>query len=53
MNWLLRSTTQPTCVHDVMWWFCTALDKYARLVPPPTVNDDNREVRYRFKLISD
>ncbi|KAF9800372.1 hypothetical protein SFRURICE_015882 [Spodoptera frugiperda] len=31
MNWLLRSATQPTCVHDVMWWFCNALDKFARI----------------------
>ncbi|CAG9781999.1 unnamed protein product [Diatraea saccharalis] len=43
LNWLLRSTTQPTCVHDVMWWFCSALDKYARTVPPPPALDDNKE----------
>ncbi|XP_050560251.1 E3 ubiquitin-protein ligase MYCBP2 isoform X7 [Spodoptera frugiperda] len=44
MNWLLRSATQPTCVHDVMWWFCNALDKFARIVPPPSLAlDDNKE----------
>ncbi|XP_063374022.1 E3 ubiquitin-protein ligase MYCBP2 [Cydia amplana] len=43
LNWLLRSSTQPTCVHDVMWWFCTALDKYARIVPPPLALEDNKE----------
>ncbi|XP_052752649.1 E3 ubiquitin-protein ligase MYCBP2 isoform X3 [Galleria mellonella] len=43
LNWLLRSATQPTCVHDVMWWFCSALDKYARIVPPPLSLDDNKE----------
>ncbi|KAL0852363.1 hypothetical protein ABMA28_000563 [Loxostege sticticalis] len=43
LNWLLRSTTQPTCVHDVMWWFCNALEKYARTVPPPVNIDDNKE----------
>ncbi|CAK1554738.1 unnamed protein product [Leptosia nina] len=43
LNWLLRSTTQPTCVHDVMWWFCNALDSYARIVQPPDPADDNKE----------
>ncbi|XP_028172131.1 E3 ubiquitin-protein ligase highwire-like [Ostrinia furnacalis] len=43
LNWLLRSTTQPTCVHDVMWWFCNALEKYANAVPPPASVDDNKE----------
>ncbi|XP_069365103.1 E3 ubiquitin-protein ligase MYCBP2 isoform X3 [Maniola hyperantus] len=43
LNWMLRSTTQPTSVHDVMWWFCNALDKYARIVPPPLVIEDNKE----------
>ncbi|XP_038216347.1 E3 ubiquitin-protein ligase highwire [Zerene cesonia] len=43
MNWLLRSTSQPTCVHDVMWWFCNALDSYARIVQPPDPSDDNKE----------
>ncbi|XP_048488841.1 E3 ubiquitin-protein ligase MYCBP2 [Plutella xylostella] len=42
MNWLLRSVTQPTCVHDVMWWFCNALDKFARIVPIIPA-DDNKE----------
>ncbi|XP_064076475.1 E3 ubiquitin-protein ligase MYCBP2 [Vanessa tameamea] len=43
LNWLLRSTSQPTSVHDVMWWFCNALDKFARIVPPPLSYDDNKE----------
>ncbi|RVE51528.1 hypothetical protein evm_003798 [Chilo suppressalis] len=43
LNWLLRSTTQPTGVHDVMWWFCSALDKYTRTVPSPPPLDDNKE----------
>ncbi|CAB3259020.1 unnamed protein product [Arctia plantaginis] len=43
LNWLLRSATQPTCVHDVMWWFCNALDKFARIVPPPLAIEDNKE----------
>ncbi|XP_041987793.1 E3 ubiquitin-protein ligase highwire [Aricia agestis] len=43
LNWLLRSTTQPTSVHDVMWWFCNALDKYARMLPPSASYADNKE----------
>ncbi|CAH0716569.1 unnamed protein product, partial [Brenthis ino] len=43
LNWLLRSTTQPTSVHDVMWWFCNAIDKFARIVPPPLSFEDNKE----------
>ncbi|KAJ2954521.1 hypothetical protein O0L34_g2805 [Tuta absoluta] len=43
MNWLLRSSTQPTSVHDVMWWFSAALDKFARIVPPPLALDDSKE----------
>ncbi|GBP93144.1 hypothetical protein EVAR_69406_1 [Eumeta japonica] len=39
----LRSVTQPMCVHDVMWWFCTALEKYARLASPATSADDNKD----------
>ncbi|XP_059059876.1 E3 ubiquitin-protein ligase MYCBP2 [Achroia grisella] len=35
LTWLLRTGSHPSCVHDVMWWFCTALDKYASIVPPP------------------
>ncbi|XP_028043251.1 E3 ubiquitin-protein ligase MYCBP2 isoform X2 [Bombyx mandarina] len=43
LNWLLRSATQPICAHDVMWWFCTALEKFARIVPPPHIVEDNKE----------
>ncbi|KAJ0183668.1 hypothetical protein K1T71_000091 [Dendrolimus kikuchii] len=46
LNWLLRSTSQPVCVHDIMWWFCTALDKYARIVPPPLILEDNKEENF-------
>ncbi|XP_050683096.1 E3 ubiquitin-protein ligase MYCBP2 [Leptidea sinapis] len=42
LNWLLRSTTQPTSVHDVLWWFCNAIDSYAAIAHPST-NDDNKE----------
>lgn len=26
MNWLMRSVTHPTCLHDLMWWFVTSLN---------------------------
>nr|CAH7734771.1 unnamed protein product [Callosobruchus chinensis] len=25
LNWLLRSVTQPVCLHDLLWWFVTSL----------------------------
>ncbi|XP_056648043.1 E3 ubiquitin-protein ligase MYCBP2 isoform X1 [Diorhabda sublineata] len=25
LNWLLRSVTQPICIHDLLWWFVTSL----------------------------
>ena len=25
MNWLLRSVTQAVCLHDLLWWFVSAL----------------------------
>lgn len=25
LAWLLRSVTQPTCLHDLLWWFVAAL----------------------------
>ena len=25
LNWLLRSVTQPTCLHDLLWCFVAAL----------------------------
>ncbi|XP_050301011.1 E3 ubiquitin-protein ligase MYCBP2 isoform X2 [Anthonomus grandis grandis] len=25
LNWLLRSVTQPICLHDLLWWFVTSL----------------------------
>ncbi|XP_052746829.1 E3 ubiquitin-protein ligase highwire isoform X2 [Bicyclus anynana] len=43
LNWLLRSTTQPTSVHDVMWWFCNTLDMYAGILPAPQPIEDNKE----------
>lgn len=25
LNWLLRSVTQPICLHDLLWWFVGSL----------------------------
>lgn len=25
LNWLMRSVTQTSCLHDLMWWFVTSL----------------------------
>lgn len=25
LNWLLRNVTQPSCLHDLLWWFVAAL----------------------------
>ncbi|KAK5642393.1 hypothetical protein RI129_008560 [Pyrocoelia pectoralis] len=25
LNWLLRSVTQPVCLHDLLWWLVTSL----------------------------
>lgn len=25
LNWLIRSVTQPVCLHDLLWWFVTSL----------------------------
>lgn len=26
LNWFIRSVTQTTCLHDLMWWFVSSLD---------------------------
>ena len=31
LNWLLRSVSQPACLHDLLWWFVAALE--AKLDP--------------------
>lgn len=32
LNWFIRSVTQTTCLHDLIWWFVSALY--------PSINDD-------------
>lgn len=42
LNWLLRTVTQPICLHDLLWWFTNALTP----VVPDSLDiseDDNRK----------
>ncbi|KAL7297667.1 hypothetical protein TKK_0009333 [Trichogramma kaykai] len=42
LNWLLRSVTQPICLHDLLWWFVASLTP----IPPDPMDvteDDNRK----------
>ena len=36
-NWLLRSITQPTCIHDLLWHFVGAL------TPPPPEQEEEED----------
>lgn len=40
LNWLIRSVTQASCLHDLMWWFVTSL-KSPIITLPATGNEDN------------
>lgn len=42
LNWLLRSVTQPICLHDLLWWFIASLTP---TVPPdiPDTNDEDNK----------
>lgn len=39
LNWLLRSVTQPICLHDLLWWFIASLTPTV----PPDILDTNDE----------
>lgn len=39
LNWLLRSVTQPICLHDLLWWFIASLTPTI----PPDIPDTNEE----------
>lgn len=30
---MLHCVTQPTCFHDIMWWFNSAMEQYRPLIP--------------------
>lgn len=42
LNWLLRSVTQPICLHDLLWWFVSSLTPVAPPDTADTNDDDNR-----------
>ncbi|EFA00365.2 E3 ubiquitin-protein ligase MYCBP2-like Protein [Tribolium castaneum] len=42
LNWLLKSVTQPICLHDLLWWFVTSLTPAE--VETET-DDDNRPAK--------
>ncbi|XP_017881860.2 E3 ubiquitin-protein ligase MYCBP2-like isoform X6 [Ceratina calcarata] len=39
LNWLLRSVTQPICLHDLLWWFVASLTPAV----PTDIADSNDE----------
>lgn len=39
LNWLLRSVTQPICLHDLLWWFVASLSP----IVSPDIADANDE----------
>lgn len=39
LNWLMRSVTQTSCLHDLMWWFVTSLKTSS---PLPNIVDPSR-----------
>ncbi|XP_014476552.1 PREDICTED: E3 ubiquitin-protein ligase MYCBP2 isoform X4 [Dinoponera quadriceps] len=42
LNWLLRSVTQPICLHDLLWWFVSSLTPVVPADTADTNDDDNR-----------
>lgn len=40
LNWLLRSVTQPVCLHDLLWWFVTSLTPVD--VEAEVIDEDNK-----------
>lgn len=42
LNWLLRSVTQPICLHDLLWWFIASLTPTISPDIPDTNDEDNK-----------
>lgn len=51
LNWLLRSVTQPICLHDLLWWFVSSLTP---IVPSDTTdaNDDDNKTEKKEDHVS-
>ncbi|XP_076245488.1 MYC binding protein highwire [Calliopsis andreniformis] len=45
LNWLLRSVTQPICLHDLLWWFVASLTPVAQPEAADASDEDNRTER--------
>lgn len=43
LNWLLRSVTQPVCLHDLLWWFVASLTPSE--LEPSGDEEDNKQHR--------
>lgn len=43
LNWLLRSVTQPTCLHDLLWCFVAALTPTSPPMVPPSDDHNAQE----------
>lgn len=51
LNWLLRSVTQPICLHDLLWWFVSSLTP---IVSSDTdANDDDNKTEKKEDHVSD
>ncbi|XP_043522651.1 E3 ubiquitin-protein ligase highwire-like [Frieseomelitta varia] len=42
LNWLLRSVTQPMCLHDLLWWFVASLTPTVPPEVPDATDEDNK-----------
>lgn len=42
LNWLLRSVTQPICLHDLLWWFVSSLTPIVSSDTTDANDDDNK-----------
>ncbi|XP_035719406.1 E3 ubiquitin-protein ligase MYCBP2-like isoform X2 [Vespa mandarinia] len=42
LNWLLRSVTQPICLHDLLWWFVSSLTPVISPDTSEQTEEDNR-----------
>lgn len=51
-NWLLRSVTQPICLHDLLWWFVTALTPVDLDSENEDDNKDNKDNRKSDDYVS-
>lgn len=54
LNWLLRSVTQPTCLHDLLWCFVAALtptgpQQGTPAAPAEDINPQNQQQVQREK----